>query len=116
MLCVPIFLPMLLVVALAIRLDGPGPIFFIQTRVGHRGRSFRMIKVRTMFHGASGPSVTEQGDSRITRVGWYLRRTRLDELPQFSPPVMAVSDARIISHLADYTIFIVHWAKTRATS
>jgi lipopolysaccharide/colanic/teichoic acid biosynthesis glycosyltransferase len=82
-LCVPIFLPMLLVVALAIRLDSPGPIFFIQTRVGRRGRSFRMIKFRTMFHGASGPSFTEQGDTRITRVGWFLRRFRLDELPQF---------------------------------
>jgi len=80
---VPIFLPMMAVVALAIRLDGPGPILFVQTRVGRRGRSFRMIKFRTMFHGASGPSFTEQGDIRITRVGWFLRRSRLDELPQF---------------------------------
>ena len=80
---VPLFLPLLAVVALVIRLDSPGPIFFIQTRVGRRGRSFRMIKFRTMFHGASGPSFTEQGDSRITRVGSVLRRTRLDELPQF---------------------------------
>jgi len=80
---VPIFLPMLAVVALTISLDSPGPIFFIQTRVGRRGRSFRMIKFRTMFHGASGPSFTAQGDSRITRVGWFLRRSRLDELPQF---------------------------------
>ena len=80
---VPVFLPMLAVVALAIRLDSPGPIFFIQTRVGRRGRSFRMIKFRTMFHGASGPSFTAQGDTRITRVGWFLRRSRLDELPQF---------------------------------
>jgi lipopolysaccharide/colanic/teichoic acid biosynthesis glycosyltransferase len=80
---VPVFLPMLAVVALATRLDSPGPIFFIQTRVGRRGRSFRMIKFRTMFHGASGPSFTAEGDSRITRVGWFLRRSRLDELPQF---------------------------------
>jgi lipopolysaccharide/colanic/teichoic acid biosynthesis glycosyltransferase len=80
---VPIFLPMLAVVALVIRLDSSGPIFFVQTRVGRRGRSFRMIKFRTMFHGASGPSFTTQGDTRITRVGWFLRRSRLDELPQF---------------------------------
>jgi lipopolysaccharide/colanic/teichoic acid biosynthesis glycosyltransferase len=80
---VPVFLPMLAAVALAIRLDSAGPIFFIQTRVGRRGRSFRMIKFRTMFHGASGPSFTAQGDTRITRVGWFLRRSRLDELPQF---------------------------------
>jgi lipopolysaccharide/colanic/teichoic acid biosynthesis glycosyltransferase len=80
---VPIFLVMLAAVALIIRLDSPGPIFFVQTRIGRRGRSFRMIKFRTMFHGASGPSFTAQGDSRITRVGWFLRRSRLDELPQF---------------------------------
>jgi lipopolysaccharide/colanic/teichoic acid biosynthesis glycosyltransferase len=82
-LLVPIFLPLLLLVALAIRLDSPGPIFFIQTRVGRRGRSFRMIKFRTMFHGAAGPSFTAERDARITRVGWFLRRVRLDELPQF---------------------------------
>ena len=70
---VPVFLPMLAAAALAIRLDSPGPIFFVQTRVGRRGRSFEMIKFRTMFHGASGPSFTAEGDSRITRVGWFLR-------------------------------------------
>ena len=80
---VPVFLPMLAVVALAIGLDSRGPIFFVQTRVGRRGRSFQMIKFRTMFHGASGPSFTAEGDTRITRVGWFLRRSRLDELPQF---------------------------------
>jgi lipopolysaccharide/colanic/teichoic acid biosynthesis glycosyltransferase len=80
---VPIFLPMLALVALAIRLDSPGPVLFIQTRVGRRGRSFRMFKFRTMFHGAAGPSFTAEGDRRITRVGGFLRRSRLDELPQF---------------------------------
>jgi len=80
---VPIFVLMLAAVALAIRLDSSGPMFFIQTRVGRRGRNFRMIKFRTMFHGAAGPSFTAQGDSRITRVGGFLRRSRLDELPQF---------------------------------
>jgi lipopolysaccharide/colanic/teichoic acid biosynthesis glycosyltransferase len=79
----PVFLLLLALVALAIRLDSAGPIFFIQTRVGRRGRSFRMIKFRTMFHGSSGPSFTEQRDARITRVGSFLRRVRLDELPQF---------------------------------
>ncbi len=79
----PVFLLLLALVALAIRLDSAGPIFFIQTRVGRRGRSFQMIKFRTMFHGASGPSFTEQRDARITRVGSFLRRVRLDELPQF---------------------------------
>ncbi len=79
----PVFVPLLALVALVIRLDSPGPIFFIQTRVGRRGRSFPMVKFRTMFHGASGPSFTTERDSRITRVGSFLRRVRLDELPQF---------------------------------
>jgi lipopolysaccharide/colanic/teichoic acid biosynthesis glycosyltransferase len=79
----PVFVPLLALVALVIRLDSPGPIFFVQTRVGRRGRSFQMVKFRTMFHGASGPSFTAARDSRITRVGSFLRRVRLDELPQF---------------------------------
>src|SRR5262245_61786818 len=83
MLLVPVFVPLLALVARAIRLDSPGPIFFIQTRVGRRGRGFRMIKFRTMYHGAGGPSFTKAGDDRITHVGGFLRRVRLDELPQF---------------------------------
>ncbi|HTE36197.1 MAG TPA: sugar transferase, partial [Reyranella sp.] len=59
-----------------------GPIFFQQERVGRRGRVFRMIKFRTMYHGANGPSFTEEGDPRVTRIGHTLRRFRLDELPQ----------------------------------
>lgn len=75
-------LPVLLIVAVVVRLDSPGPVFFVQTRVGRRGRAFRMIKFRTMFHGAAGPSFTNALDARVTRVGGYLRKCRLDELPQ----------------------------------
>ncbi len=81
-LALPLLLPVLGVIAMIVRLDSPGPILFIQSRVGRRGRVFRMIKFRTMFHGASGPSFTSTSDSRITRVGRFLRRSRLDELPQ----------------------------------
>lgn len=78
----PLLLPILVVVALIVRLDSPGPVFFLQTRVGRRGRAFRMIKFRTMFVGVSGPSFTASSDPRITRSGQFLRRCRLDELPQ----------------------------------
>jgi lipopolysaccharide/colanic/teichoic acid biosynthesis glycosyltransferase len=78
----PLLLPVLAVVALLVRLDTPGPVFFIQSRVGQRGGIFRMVKFRTMFHGADGPSFTATGDPRVTRVGAFLRRCRLDELPQ----------------------------------
>jgi lipopolysaccharide/colanic/teichoic acid biosynthesis glycosyltransferase len=82
-LALPLFLPLLAAVALAIRLDSPGPIFFLQKRAGRRGGTFAMIKFRTMFHGSAGPSFTLPGDARVTRVGAFLRRCRLDELPQF---------------------------------
>lgn len=81
-LLLPLLLPILLIVAAIVRLDSPGPVFFVQTRIGRRGRPFRMIKLRTMFHGAGGPSFTATVDPRITRVGGLLRRCRLDELPQ----------------------------------
>ncbi|HZP99712.1 MAG TPA: sugar transferase [Reyranella sp.] len=82
LLILPLLLPFLVIVALLVRLDSPGPVFFAQVRVGRRGRVFRMIKFRTMYHGVKGPSFTVTGDPRVTRVGQFLRRTRLDELPQ----------------------------------
>jgi lipopolysaccharide/colanic/teichoic acid biosynthesis glycosyltransferase len=78
----PLILPVLAIVALLVRLDSQGPVFFLQTRIGRRGRPFRMIKFRTMYDGAGGPSFTNASDSRITRIGRYLRPCRLDELPQ----------------------------------
>jgi lipopolysaccharide/colanic/teichoic acid biosynthesis glycosyltransferase len=77
--------PLLLLIALAIKLDSPGPVFYRQQRVGLHGAPFRIHKFRTMAHDplASGPQITVGDDPRITRVGGWLRRTRLDELPQF---------------------------------
>lgn len=74
--------PVLLGCALAVRLDSPGPILFRQARVGLGGRPFQLLKFRSMRHGVAGAAVTSAGDSRITRVGTVLRRTKLDELPQ----------------------------------
>jgi lipopolysaccharide/colanic/teichoic acid biosynthesis glycosyltransferase len=78
-------LPVLAVVAVTIKLDSPGPIFFRQERVGRGGRPFRIFKFRSMVVGAAraGTVLTVRADPRITRVGMFLRRTKLDELPQF---------------------------------
>ncbi len=76
--------PVFGLVALAVKLSGPGPVFFRQTRVGQAGRPFAMLKFRSMVvtAEAAGPLVTARGDTRVTAVGRLLRRTKLDELPQ----------------------------------
>lgn len=75
--------PLLLAVALIVKLDTPGPVFFRQERVGRGGVPFRIHKFRTMQAGVAGPQLTAVDDPRITRAGRWLRRTRVDELPQF---------------------------------
>jgi exopolysaccharide biosynthesis polyprenyl glycosylphosphotransferase len=87
--------PLLGIIALAIRLESPGPVIFTQGRVGLGGRLFRMVKFRSMHVGAEaeqealanlneadGPIFKIHDDPRLTRVGRFLRRTSLDELPQ----------------------------------
>jgi lipopolysaccharide/colanic/teichoic acid biosynthesis glycosyltransferase len=74
--------PLLGVLALAVRLTSPGPAFFRQTRVGRDGRPFRLLKLRTMTARAAGPSITAADDGCITPLGRWLRRWKLDELPQ----------------------------------
>jgi lipopolysaccharide/colanic/teichoic acid biosynthesis glycosyltransferase len=74
--------PVFLLVALAVRLDSPGPVYFRQERVGRHGRTFRIHKFRTMRHDEGGAPITVGDDPRITRAGRWLRRSKLDELPQ----------------------------------
>ncbi|MEB3275541.1 MAG: sugar transferase [Cyanobacteriota bacterium] len=76
--------PLLLLVALAVRLDSPGPVLFRQQRVGLGGRTFEMLKFRSMVEDAPrlGGYSTASGDPRITRSGRWLRQLSLDELPQ----------------------------------
>jgi lipopolysaccharide/colanic/teichoic acid biosynthesis glycosyltransferase len=87
--------PLLALAALLIKLDSAGPVFFVQTRLGQNGRPFRMYKLRTMVPGAEfmfdavaaanplkGPAVKVPRDPRVTRVGRWLRRWSIDELPQ----------------------------------
>jgi len=77
--------PVMVLVALLVKLDSPGPVFFLQERVGLDGRPFAMMKFRTMRTDSEtrGPGWTVQNDPRVTRVGKYLRRYSIDELPQF---------------------------------
>jgi len=76
--------PLLFLIGLAIKLSDGGPAFYRQRRIGRHGRPFFILKFRTMVMGAelAGPSLTRERDERITRVGRFLRKTKLDELPQ----------------------------------
>lgn len=76
--------PVLLLIAAAIKIDDPGPVFYRQVRVGRNGKEFRIFKFRTMVVDADkkGLSITVGRDSRITRVGALLRKSKLDELAQ----------------------------------
>lgn len=91
-----IFSPLLIITAIIIKIDSKGPAIFTQTRIGMRGKSFKMYKFRSMDTDAekkltilkdknemSGPMFKMKEDPRITRVGKFIRRTSIDELPQF---------------------------------
>jgi len=78
-------LPVVLLAALAVRLTSRGPAFYTQTRTGKNGKQFTIFKIRTMVDNCeslTGPRWTIPGDPRVTPVGWLLRRTHVDELPQ----------------------------------
>jgi lipopolysaccharide/colanic/teichoic acid biosynthesis glycosyltransferase len=75
-------LPLILIVALLVRLDSPGPAFFQVRRIGRHGRDLMMFKFRKMHDDASGIALTTHGDDRLTRIGAFLARSKLDELPQ----------------------------------
>ncbi len=79
-----LLLPLFLVIGIAIKLSSRGPVFYKGNRIGRHGEPFGMYKFRSMITDAAkiGPSVTYQDDPRITRVGRFLRGTKLDELPQ----------------------------------
>jgi lipopolysaccharide/colanic/teichoic acid biosynthesis glycosyltransferase len=79
-----ISLPIIIISAIAIKLDSKGPVFFIQERSGLNGKPFKMFKFRGMVDNALkiGPQITQENDSRITGVGKILRRTSIDEIPQ----------------------------------
>lgn len=77
-------LPVLVTLAIAIKLESKGPVFYRQERVGYMGKPFYVIKLRSMYVDAekNGPQWASKNDPRVTRVGRFIRKTRIDELPQ----------------------------------
>ena len=80
-----LLLPLYLIAAVLVKFSSPGPIFFLQERIGLNNKPFQIIKFRTMYVNseANGPQLSSSNDARITPIGRFMRKTRLDEFPQF---------------------------------
>lgn len=101
--------PLFLVVAIWVRLDSSGPILFRQERIGRFGRPFRILKFRTMSARQSegAPLVTSAADPRITRAGRWLRRAKLDELPQLLNVV--AGDMSLVGPRPEVARYVAHY-------
>lgn len=77
--------PLFLILAVCVKFSSPGSVFFLQERIGKHGRPFRIVKFRSMYADAerNGPQLSSSTDARITPFGRWMRKTRMDELPQF---------------------------------
>jgi len=108
----PLWLPLAACVALAVRFDSKGPALYSQPRVGRDGQVFTLWKFRSMVHGLQAPGVdfAQAEDPRITRVGRWIRRTRLDELPQLFNVLMG--HMSLIGPRPEQTAFVRDFAAT----
>ncbi|MCK5453869.1 MAG: exopolysaccharide biosynthesis polyprenyl glycosylphosphotransferase [Calditrichia bacterium] len=107
-----LFFPLFLVTSILIKLDSRGPIFYSQERVGINGRLFRIFKFRSMTIDAeklSGPVLASKNDSRVTRVGRFLRRTRIDEIPQLINVV--IGDMHFIGPRPERPYFVEKYSR-----
>ncbi len=112
-----IFAPAMALIALAIKFDSKGPILFVQSRHGYNHRIIRVVKFRTMTVLEDGPHVKQatRGDSRVTRVGRFLRRTSLDELPQLFNVLrgelsLVGPRPHAVTHNEEYSRMLEHYA------
>lgn len=103
--------PLFAGIAVAIRIDSPGPVFFRQERVGRFGRTFRVYKFRTMREDAAGGGrqLTVGGDPRITRVGSFLRRYKLDEFPQLLN--VLAGDMALVGPRPEVPRYVAHYSE-----
>ena len=108
----PFALPLMLLTAIAIRLESAGNVLFVQNRVGQGGREFKIYKFRSMRTDSeqNGAQLAQIGDSRITRVGSFIRKTRLDELPQFFN--ILKGDMSLIGPRPEQKVFVEQFEKS----
>lgn len=108
----PFALPLMLLTAIAIRLESAGNVLFIQNRVGQGGREFKIYKFRSMRTDSeqNGAQLAQIGDSRITHVGSFIRKTRLDELPQFFN--ILKGDMSLIGPRPEQKVFVEQFEKS----
>ena len=110
LLSLPLSLPLAALVALAVRLDSPGPAVFSQWRTGLHGRAFRLHKFRSMRHTAQDtPQFASERDPRITRLGAFLRKSRLDEIPQLWNVLRG--DMSLIGPRPEQSAFVAQFAR-----
>lgn len=102
--------PVLLVVAIWIKLDSKGPVFYRQVRVGYKNRDFKIFKFRSMRMGADKGSLVTIGgrDPRITRSGYFIRKYKLDELPQLIN--VFVGDMSLVGPRPEVRHYVDYWA------
>lgn len=103
--------PLMLIVAIWIKLDSPGPVFYRQIRVGRYGTDFRIFKFRSMRIGSDKGSLITVGghDARITRSGYFIRKTKIDELPQLIN--VFIGDMSLVGPRPEVRHYVDYWTK-----
>jgi exopolysaccharide biosynthesis polyprenyl glycosylphosphotransferase len=112
LLTLPLWIALAAITWVVVKIDSRGPALYRQERVGRNGETFTLVKFRTMINDAeaSGPQFASKDDPRITRVGWFLRRSRLDEIPQLW--TVLVGDLSLVGPRPERPVFVEHYSQT----